>query len=340
MLSANDNNHLAKSPPSGFGGQAASGGTDEKINNLDLFVNRWRQYQEIINRAPGTILTRGNSLKHLVTFLIQQGVSDIYDVRKEHLSSYQKELFYQLNKKGRQNQPGTLNNQIKAMKSFFSFLKIEGYLSYDPSRDIQYSKEPRALPKVILTEKEIKKLLKAPDIHNPFGYRDRAMLELLYSSGLRLSELLNLKPVDVDYEQGLVRVNKGKGGKDRIVPIGKIASKYVENYIKLIRIDLQRKKNNEYLFLSLQGRQLCGRQLEWLIDRYTYKAKLNKNVTPHTFRHTCATHLLQRKANIRCVQEILGHASLDTTQKYTQITITDLKEAHQSSHPREKDENY
>ena len=314
--------------------------SDNDLTNLDLFVNRWRQHQDILNRSPVTTHTYAVALNHLIAFLKDQGATDIYDVTRDHLAAYQKELFYTLNCRGRQNQPGTLNNRVKVMKSFFVFLKNEGYLSYDPSRDIQYSKEPQCLPKVILTPKEVKKILKAPNTHTPFGYRDRAMLEILYSSGVRLMELLNLKPVDVDYERGFIRVNKGKGGKDRVVPLGKIACKYLENYIKLVRIDLQRKRNCEYLFISLRGRQLCGRQLEWLIDRYAKRAGLNKNVTPHVFRHSCATHLVQAKANIRCVQEILGHASLDTTQKYIRITINDLKEAHQQCHPRERDETY
>ncbi|MBU1121608.1 MAG: tyrosine-type recombinase/integrase, partial [Candidatus Omnitrophica bacterium] len=185
--------------------------------------------------------------------------------------------------------------------------------------------------------KEIKKLLKAPDIHIPIGYRDRTILEVFYSSGIRRQELVNLKPQDVDYEKGFLRVNRGKGGKDRVVPLGRIACKYLENYIKLVRIDLRRIKNCEYLFISTLGNQMEVSTLRRMINRYVKKSRIEKRVTPHVFRHSMATHLIQDKANIRCVQEILGHKSLDTTQIYTQITITDLKEAHKSHHPREKE---
>lgn len=172
------------------------------------------------------------------------------------------------------------------------------------------------------------------------GYRDRAILEVLYATGIRRQELMNLQPPDADCEKGFLRVNRGKGNKDRIVPLGKIACTYVENYIKLVRIDTARKRNSPYLFLSLMGNRLSRSALRDMIIRYAKKGKINKAVTPHVFRHTCATHLIRHKANIRCVQEILGHQSLDTTQKYTQITITDLKEAHQQCHPREKEEMF
>jgi integrase/recombinase XerD len=279
-------------------------------------------------------------MNHFINYLYQIGITDIYEIRKDHIAGYQKEVFYKINDKGKQNQAQTQNNYLKTVKSFFAFLKSEEYLSYDPSRETPYAKTPRRLPRTILTDKEIKKLFKVINIDMPLGYRDRAVLEVLYSTGIRRQELLNLKLEDIDYEKGFLRVNRGKGDKDRIVPLGKIACKYVENYIKLVRIDLARIRNSEYLFLTLAGTRMEETTLRKRLHRYVKRAGINKIVTPHVFRHTCATHLLQKKANIRCVQEILGHKSLDTTQKYTQITITDLKEAHQKSHPREREKEF
>ena len=316
--------------------KSASGGTD----NLDLFKNRYRQYMQITNCSHRTIEEYLYKMNHFINFLYQIGLTDIYEIRKDHIIGYQKEIFYKLNDKGKQNQPQTQNNYLKTVKSFFAFLKNQGYLSYDPSKDVSYAKTSRRLPKTILTPKEIRKLLKTPDINTPLGYRDRAILEVLYSTGIRRQELLNLKLEDIDYEKGFLRVNRGKGDKDRVVPLGKLACKYLENYIKLVRIDLQRIRNSQYLFLSLAGTPMEETSLRKRLHKYTQKARINKTITPHVFRHTCATHLIQQKANIRCVQEILGHKSLDTTQKYTQITITDLKEAHQKCHPREREKNY
>jgi len=295
---------------------------------------------QILNRSEETVSRYLYILNHFASFLSQIGVFDIYEFNKQHILQYQKENFYYLNRKGQQNLPQTQNNQIKAVKSFCCFLYSEGYLSHNPAKDIQYAKTPQTLPKTILTHQEVKKLIMQPDIHTPLGYRDRTILEVLYSTGIRRKELLNLKPQDSDCEKGFLRINQGKGQKDRVVPLGKIACKYLENYIKLVRIDLARMKQSPYLFLSLRGNPMASPTLKHMIYKYTKKARINKRISPHVFRHTCATHLIQKKANIRCVQEILGHKSLDTTQKYTQITITDLKEAHQNCHPREKDKNY
>jgi integrase/recombinase XerD len=306
-------------------------------NNLDLFKDRYRQYLQVLNRSDDTLRQRINQLNKFIQFLNELGVFDIYEIKKEHISMYQKQLYYYLNQKGRQNTAQVQNNGLQAVKSFTIFLKNEGYLTYNPAKDIQYAKIPQSLPKTILNQKEMVKLLDQPNSHNIFGFRDRAILELLYSTGIRRAELLNLKPGDIDYEKGYVRINKGKGRKDRVVPLGKTAAKYLENYSKFIRPDLLRLIDCEYLFLSLRGRQLSAPQLAWLITKYSKKARLNKTVTPHTFRHTCATHLVQAKANIRCVQEILGHASLDTTQRYIQVSLVDLKETHQLCHPRERD---
>ncbi len=309
-------------------------------DNLDLFKNRFRQYMQIINRSERTVKDYQYTLDKFVSFLNEQGVFSIGQIKRENISMYQKHVYYQLNDKGKQNVASTHNNYLKSVKSFCLFLQTEGYTTYNPAKDIQYAKAPKHLPRTILTPEEIKKLFKAPNIHTPVGYRDRTILEVLYSTGIRRKELLSLKPENVDYNRGFLRINQGKGNKDRVVPLGKIACKYLENYIKLVRIDLQRKKESPYLFISLLGNAIGNGTLHDIIYKYAKKAKINKPVTPHVFRHTCATHLLQQKANIRCVQEILGHKCVETTQRYTQITITDLKEAHQKCHPREKEKIY
>lgn len=309
-------------------------------DNLDVFKNRWRQHMEILNKAERTLIESLRMLDFFIIFLTKTGITSIYDITKEHVSQYRKEVFYHLNDKGQQNSFHTQNNYIRVMKTFFYFLYSEGYLSCNLAKDIPYAKVPQSLPKTILTPQEAKKLIKMPDIHTPLGYRDRAILEVLYSTGIRRNELRNLKPQDADCEKGFLRVVKGKGGRGRIVPLGRIACKYVENYIRLVRIDLAGKKNSPYLFLTHTGNKFCTSTMREIIHYYTKKAKIKKTVTPHVFRHSMATHLLQKKANIRCVQEILGHKFLDTTQKYTQITITDLKETHQQCHPREREKMY
>jgi integrase/recombinase XerD len=250
---------------------------------------------------------------------------------------YQTHLHEETNDQGEPFTVGTQNNNLKVAKLFFRFLKEEDYLTQDPGRDVPYAKTPKRLPRSILTRKEVSKLLRTPDTHSLMGYRDRAMLEVFYSTGLRNSELSALKVEDVDTVEGFVRVNLGKGGKDRVVPMGRIACRYVENYVKAVRPHLARDLANRWLFLSLRGNQMSRHVIAQTVRRCAKKAKLGKTVTAHTLRHTCATQMMRNKANLRHIQELLGHACLTTTQIYTSVTIADLKEAHQKYHPRERE---
>jgi len=160
---------------------------------------------------------------------------------------------------------------------------------------------------------------------------------VFYSTGIRRNELINLRLPDIDYHGGFVRVNSGKGSKDRVVPIGKIACRYIENYVKGVRPMLVKDPTDNYLFLTVNGTRMSKNRVWELVKIYSKKTKIKKNITPHTFRHTCATLMLKNKANIRHIQELLGHASLDSTQVYTRVSIADLKEVHAKCHPREKD---
>ena len=306
------------------------------MNDLAVFINRYRQSLELANFALVTIRGYMRMLGKFSEFLEEQGITDIQAIQTEHIQAYQRELLYSLNRQWKPNQPTNLNNHLKAIKGLFKFMTRQGYLSQNPANAIDYAKTPQRLPRTVLEENEVVKLVSQPDITNPTGYRDRTILEVLYSTAIRRNELLCLKPGDIDWEKGFIRINQGKGGKDRVVPVGKIASRFLENYVKLVRVDLQRLTNNEYLFLSKYGKRLSEAALKELIYKHAKAAGIERRISPHVFRHTCATHLVKNKANIRCVQEMLGHKSLDTTQLYTRITITDLKEAHKRCHPREK----
>ena len=310
---------------------------EKKKENLELLAQRYRQHQEIINHASGTIKNRMYDLDNFFNYLLEMNITDVQQVTVQVIINYQKHLFYSESKRPGQDKNSIRyhNKRLVTVKDFFKFLYQEDYLASDPAKDVQYAKEPQQLPKVILTQEEAKKIINAPDIKTLLGYRDRTMLEIFYSTGIRRNELRYLKIADVDYEQGYIRVC-GKGNKDRVVPLGRIASKYVENYIKGIRPEFSFSQASDHLFVSLRGKMLGKNLPAYLIDKYTKKAGLKKHITPHTWRHSCATHLVRNRANLRHVQEMLGHKSLDTTQKYVQLTITDLKEAHKKYHPRER----
>ena len=205
-----------------------------------------------------------------------------------------------------------------------------------PAQDIVYAKEPKRLPRSILSVSEAKKILLAPDTSSLTGYRDRVMLEVLYSSGIRKSELENLTINDVDYNDGFLQIIKGKGGNDRIVPVGRIARTFLKQYIMTVRPLLVKDTHNDYLFLSLRGNKINSNLLLVIVKKYADKAGIKKTVSCHTFRHSCASSMLRNGANIRIIQELLGHTSLSTTQIYTHVTITDLKKIHSRCHPREK----
>jgi integrase/recombinase XerD len=184
----------------------------------------------------------------------------------------------------------------------------------------------------------MKKLLKIPDTGTKEGYRDRAILEIFYSTGIRRGELLNLKKEDIDYEGGYLRVNQGKGSKDRVVPLGRIACKYAENYIKGIRPWFVNSREIPELFVGKKGYKLSNSGLGEIIKKYAVKSEIPKPISPHTFRRTCATEMIKNNANLMHVKEMLGHSSTEATQIYCNLSITDLKKAHAKYHPREKDE--
>jgi integrase/recombinase XerD len=301
------------------------------------YTDKFIQFMKVRNFAKRTIAHNGWKLKKFIRFLVQNNIFNIDLITKETIRSYQIELYQMINAKGLQNSVGYQNGMLSTTKQFTQFLHKRDYLVSDPAKDIEYAKTPKTLPRSILTTSEARKIIHAPNVKTIIGYRDRVILEILYTSGIRKQEIDNLILGDVDYHDGFLRIDNGKGGKDRIVPLGRIACRYLENYIKSIRPDLIKDPYNNHLFLSLRGNRLSKNVVWELVKKYAKKARIKKNVHPHTFRHTCATAMLKNKADLNTIRKILGHASLNTTQIYTHLNITDLKKVHKQCHPREKD---
>ncbi len=311
--------------------------SDEFKKSLEDLRDKYREHLTILNYAAATIKGHIFYLNRFFKYLREAGITEITAITKDTIRDYQTHLYEEINFKGQPNSVSTQNNNLKGVKSFLRFLAENDYIVSDPSKDISYAKRPQRLPRSILSQSEMKKLLHAPDTKTVLGYRDRTILEALYSTGVRREEINNIMLHDVDYTEGFIRINAGKGRKDRIVPLGKIACRYLENYIKGVRPSLIRDPYNNHLFLSMKGNRLSKNMLWEIVKRYAKEAKIKKNISPHTFRHTCATLMLRNQANIRHIQELLGHSSLDSTQVYASVSITDLKEAHSKCHPREKD---
>ncbi len=307
------------------------------MTSLNEFARKYCEHLTVLGYAAGTVKAELFFLNRFFKYLGEINVTELAAVTRDIMRDYQVYLYEEINFKGEPNGVAYQNNNLRAVKAFFRFLKENDYLPGDPAKDITYAKTPKRLPRSILSGPEAKKVIHAPNTKTILGYRDRAILEVLYSTGIRRAEVINLLLTDVDYQDGLVRVNSGKGNKDRVVPIGKIACRYIENYIKAIRPSLIRDPYNNHLFLSMKGSRLSKSVVGEIVKRYGKKSKVKKNITPHTFRHTCATLMLRNKANIRHIQELLGHSSLESTQVYAHVSITDLKEVHSKCHPREKD---
>lgn len=233
----------------------------------------------------------------------------------------------------KKNKRSSIARKLASIRSFFKFLVKKELIKTSPMDNIFTPKQERYVPNFLSID-EISRLIESPDRSHVLGLRDRAILEVLYSSGLRLGELRHMDVNSIDFESGLIRV-LGKGDKERIIPIGEKAMTAVRDYMER-RQELVRNEQNyeKALFLNHRGRRLSERGIDRIVKRYAFRSGLLKHISPHTIRHTFATHLLNAGADLRSVQELLGHVSLSTTQKYTHVTMDRLMEIYDKTHPR------
>ncbi len=226
----------------------------------------------------------------------------------------------------------TVSRHLSSIRSFFAYLQQEGIITADPAQLVDTPKPDRRLPKA-LSFQEVETLLSAPDIGKPYGIRDKAMLELLYATGIRVSELVALNVADLNLHASFLRCY-GKGSKERIVPVGHYAMKALEQYLLTVRSILVKDSFEEALFVNHSGDRMTRQGFWKIIKKYAKVAGIRTPLSPHTLRHSFATHLLEKGADLRSVQEMLGHADIGTTQIYTHVTKTHLQKAYENSHPR------
>jgi integrase/recombinase XerD len=230
------------------------------------------------------------------------------------------------------SKPRSIGRLIASLRRFYRHLVRENQITKDPTLQIESPKLPRSLPKS-LNEDEVIALLNAPDVNAPVGLRDRAMLELLYACGLRVSELVSIKVVEVSLSDGVVRVT-GKGSKTRLVPMGEEATDWISRYLREARSVILQKKLCDALFVTNRGEAMTRQAFWYLIKRYALLAGITKHMSPHVLRHAFATHLLNHGADLRVVQMLLGHSDISTTQIYTHVARERLKQLHSLHHPR------
>jgi integrase/recombinase XerD len=288
---------------------------------LDQFINQLRVERGL---ASNTIVAYNHDLINFFDFLKQRGVSPI-QISQEDLVSFIAEKETQLS-------PRSLARNLVSIRMFYRFLVSEGKIESNPARLLGIPKMYQHLPDV-LSRDEVEVFLLQPDTHTVLGKRDKAMLELLYATGLRVTELISLKMSNINLEAGYVRTI-GKGSKERVVPIGTKAIDSLKEYLKNGRPSFLEKGGFPYLFLNSKGRPMTRQGLWKIIRKYALKAGITKTVTPHTVRHSFATHLLEGGADLRSVQIMLGHSDICTTQIYTHVARERLKEIHEKYHPR------
>lgn len=275
-------------------------------------------------------------LTHVRHFLAWLEARDLglVQVRTADIHAYQSHLLALRKKDGRPYSSGHQVNRLKGVKSLFRFLYRRGFTLLDPAAAVEYPRVEKRLPRTILTLSEARRILEAPPGKSPRALRDRALLETLYATGIRASELTGLTPHDVDTEERILRVVRGKGGKDRTVPLTRAAAAAIERYLAQGRPRFLAGRAARWLFLGDKGGRLERGVLNSIVRCWKEAAGVKKHVTCHTFRHSVATHLLKGRADIRHIQALLGHGSLATTERYTRVEIQDLQQVIRRAHPR------
>jgi integrase/recombinase XerC len=286
------------------------------------------------NCSPLTLKSYGRDLDEFFAYL--QGDRSVLELEVQEIDHITiRDFLAHLAKRG--NKKSSMARKLATLRSFFRYLHRQGRIMKNPARLVQTPRVPEKTPR-FLSVKEVERILQLPDPETPRGKRDRAMLELLYGSGMRVGELVGLNLEDLSLSERLVKV-RGKGKKERLIPFGEKARDALQEYLRgraRILADLKTCRDPAALFLNLRGGRISVRAVQGNITQYVRESALLLHVHPHLFRHSFATHLLNNGADLRCIQELLGHESLSTTQKYTHLSLQELMEAHRKAHPRGK----
>lgn len=302
-------------------------------NGLYPYLVRYQDHHQLIGTATDTMRRRESALRRFIAWCDERAISEPRDITKPMLEAYQRHLFYYRKTDGEPLSSGSQHVILSPVKQWFKWLTRENYLLYNPASELQLPKKPKHLPRSVLTVKETRQILEVPDTGTAAGLRDRVILEVLYATGMRRAELIALTTDCIDATRQTVLVRRGKGDKDRYLPLGERALAWLTRYQQDVRPKLLMQVTEPHVFLTDYGEPFQGSYLGHLVKRYIKAAGIEKTGSCHLFRHAMATHMLENGADIRFIQAMLGHADLSTTQIYTQVSIEKLREIHAATHP-------
>jgi len=306
---------------------------------LLYLTGRYLEYLRVKNFSEETIYARAKYLRYFRQFCEQINITQARQVTRAVMVNYQSYLFHYRKENGKPLTIGTQHHRLSVVMSLFSYLTKEGLILYNPAADLDLPRKEHRLPKAVLSMSEAEAVLNTPDVNMPMGIRDRAILEIFYSTGIRRKELCDLDIGHIDFDRGLVRVEQGKGKKDRFVPVGERALQWTEKYLAEVRPRLCPSLNEQACFLNTLGCRMSPGRLGSHVHDIIEKAEIGKSGSCHLMRHTFATLLLENGCDIRYVQAMLGHANLETTEIYTHVSMRQLKLAHTRHHPAKMPEN-
>ncbi|MBW1809161.1 MAG: site-specific tyrosine recombinase XerC [Deltaproteobacteria bacterium] len=303
-----------------------------KNNELQKLLLEHLEWMRAVNYSELSVDARRLFGVYFIDWCSERGVSRPGEVNRAVIEQYRRHWYRYRKKNGMPLSFRSQAGRLQAVKMFFKWLGRNNYILYNPAADLEMPRKEQRLPRHVLTASEAEQVLNQPDIEKPLGIRDRAILETFYSTGIRRFELLGLRVDDLDLERGMLKVTQGKGKKDRLLPIGERAVGWVHRYLEEVRPELTVEPDLGVLFLTSRG-EAMKKNLTEKVDRYVKAAKIGKQGGCHLFRHTMATLMLEGGADTRYIQQMLGHASLESTQVYTRVSIRKLKEVHAGTHP-------
>ena len=305
-------------------------------SGLYPYLARFLEWFAARGYSPHTTALRADALKRLIRWADERGITCPQDVTRPILERYRRYLYHYRKESGEPLSFATQQQRLIPIRAFFKWLARENYILSNPASELELPRVHRKLPTHILSPEDIEAAMAQTLLHGEMGIRDRAILETLYSTGIRRSELINLKLYDIDLKNGSLLVRQGKGQKDRYVPLGSRAILWLKRYLEEVRASIVIEPDEGHVFLHEFGESFSKNRLSDMIKKHLRAAGVDKPGAAHLFRHAMATHMLMNGADIRFIQAILGHAQLTTTEIYTHVTIGKLKEVHAMTHPAER----